>query len=196
MISGAVVLAFICWAVTFGLSWGNFWIKIGVSVIIICLYSLIWQKPRFQFTLNNTVIGILSAVVLYGIFYLGNMLAPFLVNGAGIQVGGIYSLGTGTNRVFVFLLLCFITGPGEEIFWRGFLQKRLMERFGPAGGFALGVLLYSGVHIFSSNFILIMAALVAGAFWGGLYLWKRDLGLVVISHSLWSAFIFAVFPIR
>jgi membrane protease YdiL (CAAX protease family) len=44
--------------------------------------------------------------------------------------------------------------------------------------------------------MLIMAALVAGAFWGGLYLWKRDLELVMISHSLWSAFIFAVFPIH
>ena len=196
MIPGAIVLAFICWAITFGLSWGNFWIKIGVSVIIICLYSFIWQKPRFQFTLSNTVIGILSAVVLYGIFYLGNLLAPFIVKGAEIQVGGIYSLGVGTSRVFVFLLLCFITGPGEEIFWRGFLQKRLMEHFGPAEGFVLGILLYSGVHIFSTNFILIMAALVAGAFWGGLYLWKRDLGLVIVSHSLWSAFIFAVFPIQ
>jgi len=43
---------------------------------------------------------------------------------------------------------------------------------------------------------LILAALVAGAFWGALYLWKKDLLVQITSHSVWSAFIFAVFPIN
>ena len=196
MIVGAIALAFCCWAFTFGLAWGNFWVKIGLSVIVICLYSLRWQKPSIHFRLYSVVIGAISAAVLYGIFYLGNAWAPYFVPGASSQVGGIYELGTGTSRFLIFLLLCFITGPGEEIFWRGFLQENLMKRFGNAGGFALGTLVYAGVHIFSMNFVLIMAALVAGAFWGALYLWKRDLGMVIVSHSLWSAFIFAVFPIH
>jgi hypothetical protein len=196
VIVGAIVLAFCCWAFTFGLAWGNFWVKIGLSVIVICLYSLRWQKPSIRFRLNSVVIGVISAAVLYGIFYLGHAWAPYFVPGAASQVGGIYGLGTGTSRFPIFLLLCFITGPGEEIFWRGFLQENLMKRFGNAGGFALGTLVYAGVHVFSLNFVLVMAALVAGAFWGGLYLWKRDLGMVIVSHSLWSAFIFAVFPIH
>ena len=196
MIAGAILLAFCCWAFAFGLAWGNFWVKIGLSVIVICLYSLRWQKPSIHFRLYSVVIGAISAAVLYGIFYLGNAWAPYFVPGASSQVGGIYELGTGTSRFLIFLLLCFITGPGEEIFWRGFLQENLMKRFGNAGGFALGTLVYAGVHIFSMNFVLIMAALVAGAFWGALYLWKRDLGMVIVSHSLWSAFIFAVFPIH
>jgi uncharacterized protein len=196
VISGAVLLAAACWAFTFGVDWGNFWVKIGLSVILINLYALIWQSPDIRFSLKNIVAGMLSAVVLYGLFFLGNALAPCVVIGADAQVGGIYGLGSGVNRVSVFFLLLLITGPGEEIFWRGFLQERLMQRFGAPGGFALGTLIYTGVHIFSLNFILIMAALLAGAFWGGLYLWKRDLGLVILSHSLWSAFIFAVFPIH
>jgi uncharacterized protein len=196
LISGAILLAFFCWAFTFGLPWGNFWIKIGLSVIIICLYTFLWQRPHFRFRLYAAIIGIISAVVLYGIFFLGNAWAPYFVPGAASQVGGIYELGTGTNRFLIFLLLCFITGPGEEIFWRGFLQENLMKRVGDFRGFVLGTLIYAGVHIFSCNFVLIMAALVAGAFWGALYLWKRDLGMVIVSHSLWSAFIFAVFPIH
>jgi len=196
LIAGAILGAFCWWAFTFGLAWGNFWVKSGLSVIVICLYSLRWQKPSIHFRLYSVVIGAISAAVLYGIFYLGNAWAPYFVPGASSQVGGIYELGTGTSRFLIFLLLCFITGPGEEIFWRGFLQENLMKRFGNAGGFALGTLVYAGVHIFSMNFVLIMAALVAGAFWGALYLWKRDLGMVIVSHSLWSAFIFAVFPIH
>ena len=196
MIAGAVVLAFACWAVTFGVAWGNFWAKIGISVVIICLYSFLWQRPKFRLTLNNALAGILSAAALYGLFVLGNILAPYIIPGAGGQVGGIYDLGTGTDRILIFLLLCFITGPGEEIFWRGFLQENLMRRYGNLRGFVLGTLVYGGVHLFSLNLMLILAALVAGAFWGLLYLWRRDLGLVIVSHSLWSAFIFAVFPVH
>jgi uncharacterized protein len=196
LITGAVLLSFACWAVTFGIAWGNFWVKIGISVTAICLYSFIWRKPKFQFTLHNILGGILSAAVLYGLFVLGNLLAPYLIPGAGGQVGGIYNLGTGADRILLFLLLCFITGPGEEIFWRGFLQENLMQRFGNLPGYMIGTLIYGGVHLFSMNLMLILAALVAGAFWGFLYLWKRNLGLVIVSHSLWSAFIFAVFPVH
>jgi membrane protease YdiL (CAAX protease family) len=196
MISGAILLASACWAFTFGVSWGIFWIKIGISVIIICLYSFIWQTPSIRITARSFLFGALSAAILYGIFFLGNALAPFIVTGAGAQVGGVYDLGKGANHAFIFFLLLFLIGPGEEIFWRGFLQKNLMRRFGDYGGFIACTAVYAGVHLFSFNFMLTTAAFVAGGFWGLLYLWKRDVGLVIVSHSLWSAFIFSVFPIR
>ena len=196
MISKAVLLAGLCWAFTFALPWGNFWLKIGVSVILVCLYSLRWERPSLNPRPTSVAAGILAAAVLYGIFFVGNAIAPYIVPGAQGQVGGIYALSSGTERVLIFLLLCFVTGPGEEIFWRGFLQGRLMDRWGPGRGFVLTTLIYGAVHVFSLNLMLIMAALVAGAFWGGLYLWRRDLTLVVVSHSLWSACIFAIAPIR
>ncbi len=195
MIFGAVILSFCCWAFTFGLEWGNFWAKIGLSVIIINLYSLWWRKPRIRFNWPSLATGIISAVILYGIFYLGYVLSPYIIPGAAHQVGGIYAMGTHTDSFLVCLLLLFVTGPGEEIFWRGFLQEILMARHGNIPGFIITTLIYGSVHIFSLNLMLIMAAFVAGAFWGGLYLWKRDLSMVIVSHSLWSAVIFAVFPI-
>ncbi len=195
MVAGAVLLPVVCWFFTFGVPWGNFWVKIGASVVIICAYSFIWQRPRIKFSAGSVVLGLVSAAVLYGIFYAGNSLAPYFVKGAGAQVHGIYGLGTGSDKILVFLLLLLVTGPGEEIFWRGFLQENLMKRLGPFGGFAACTAVYAGVHVFSMNFVLVMAALIAGAFWGALYLWKRDLLLVIVSHSIWSAFIFAVFPI-
>jgi len=195
LVAGAIVLPVICWFFTFGVPWGNFWVKIGASVVIICAYSFIWQRPRIRFSAGSVVLGLVSAAVLYGIFYAGNALAPYFVKGAGSQVHGIYGLGTGSDKILVFLLLLLVTGPGEEIFWRGFLQENLMKRLGAFGGFAACTAIYTGVHVFSMNFVLVMAALIAGAFWGALYLWKRDLPLVIVSHSIWSAFIFAVFPI-
>jgi membrane protease YdiL (CAAX protease family) len=181
---------------TFGWAGGNFWIKIGLSVMAVFLYSLFWQRPKIPFQLRSLLVGFLSAAVLYLIFLLGNKLALQVIPGANAQVGAIYSLGVETKKSLIFLLLFFITGPGEEIFWRGFLQEHLMNRWGNLSGYLVTTLLYAGVHVFSWNFVLILAALVAGAFWGLLYLWKRDLLVQITSHSFWSAVIFAVAPIH
>jgi membrane protease YdiL (CAAX protease family) len=196
VIWGAVVLASVCWAITFGWPGGNFWVKIGLSVTAVSLYSLFWQRPNISFHSRSFFLGLFSAALLYFIFFLGNELAAYILPGAKTQVGGIYSLGEGTNKVFIFLLLFFITGPGEEIFWRGFLQNRLMKRWGNSSGFLVATALYGGVHIFSGNLILVLAAFVAGAFWGLLYLWKKDLLAQITSHSFWSAVIFAVAPVQ
>jgi hypothetical protein len=195
-IYGAIILAALCWFFTFGIPWGNFWLKIVIAVALTCLYAFKHQKIRFRITAQSILLGIFSAIVLYGIFYLGHALSPYIINDAHAQVARIYEMGAESPRLPVIFLLLFITGPGEEIFWRGFLQENLMRRFGNLNGCLISALLYAGVHIFSLNFMLIMSALTAGLFWGGLYLWKRDLGMVMISHSLWSAVIFAFFPIR
>ena len=196
MIGGAVLLALVGWAVTFGWAGGNFWIKIGLSVLAVFAYSLFFQRPRIPFRFSSFLLGLFSAAVLYFIFFFGHHLAPFILPGAKTQVGGIYYLGEGTSKVLIFLLLFFITGPGEEIFWRGFLQDHLMKKWGDCKGFASATLIYAGVHVFSFNLMLILAALVAGTFWGLLYLWKRDLLVQITSHSVWSAVIFAVAPIQ
>jgi CAAX protease family protein len=196
VIWGAFILASACWAATFGWAGGNFWLKIGLSVVVVCLYSFVWQRPRVSLKLRSFFIGLFSAAVLYFIFFVGNKVALYILPAGKAQVGGIYSLGAGTNKHLIFLLLFFITGPGEEIFWRGFLQDRLMEKWGKFSGVLVTTALYGGVHIFSGNLVLILAAMVAGAYWGILYLWKKDLLLQITSHAFWSAVIFAVAPVQ
>lgn len=195
MLPGAILLSLLGWGFTFGMHSGNFWVKICLTVTTITAYSLYWQRPHIKFSRAAVIGGISSATVLYGIFYVGDFLAGFIIPGAGHQVSAIYSLGIGTNPLPIAFLLLFITGPGEEIFWRGFLQNQFVQRCGQLKGFLLATLLYGGVHISSGNIMLIGAAFVAGGFWGLIYLWRRDLLMVITSHSLWSAFIFTVHPI-
>jgi membrane protease YdiL (CAAX protease family) len=196
VIWGGVLLAFTCWGFTFGWSGGNFWVKIGLSALAVSVYSSFWEKPRIHPGIGPFFFGLVAASVLYLIFFLGHCLAPYFLSGAKSEVGRIYSMGEGTNRVSVFLLLFFITGPAEEIFWRGFLQDHLMKRWGNIQGFTVATLVYAAVHVFSRNPMLILAALLAGGFWGLLYLWKRDLWAQITSHSCWSAVIFALAPIQ
>lgn len=198
-LTGTVLLAAALWFVTFYLTWTTFWIKISLSAASLAIISL-WLQPdrkkELQFNRQAIGLGLLSAVLLYVIFWAGKMVSTSLFPFAGHQIGGIYDKGTGTSMWTIALLLLFITGPSEEIYWRGYLQKNLMRRFGGWQGWLLATALYAGVHIWSFNFMLIGAAGVAGAFWGFMYWRLKNLAPVIISHSIWSMVVFAVFPMN
>ncbi|UCF89746.1 MAG: CPBP family intramembrane metalloprotease, partial [Desulfobacterales bacterium] len=194
---GTLLLAAVLWFVTFYLTWGTFWIKISFSAAILAGLALglpTDRHARIHFNLHALIIGLFSAVLLYLIFWTGKWVSTILFPFAANQIGGIYAKGQGTPMAAIALLLFFITGPCEEIYWRGYLQRHLMGRFGQWQGWLLATALYAGVHIWSSNFMLIGAAGVAGAFWGALYWRLKNLAPVIVSHSIWSTVIFAVFP--
>ncbi|HPI94071.1 MAG TPA: CPBP family intramembrane metalloprotease [Deltaproteobacteria bacterium] len=193
----AVALAAVLWFVTFSLGGPSFWIKIGVSTAILAAVAVREGTIRanaLSFDRKAVIQGLLAAAGLYLVFWAGKEASTLVLPFASGQIGAIYDKGQGFPTVAIFFLLLFVTGPCEELFWRGFLQRRLMERYGRWGGFLLCTLVYAGVHVFSFNFMLIGAAAVAGAFWGLLYMKLARLDSVIISHSLWSAVIFAVAP--
>lgn len=193
-----VILANIFWFATFSLTFSTFWIKITFSASSLAVLSM-WIRPigknSFHLDTKSILIGLISAVALYLIFWAGKEISSALFPFAERQIGNVYGKGEGTPMWIIFFLLLFITGPGEELYWRGFLQDRLMEHFGGCRGWIFTTVLYAGVHIWSFNFMLIGAAAVAGAFWGAMYWRLGNLLPVIISHSLWSAFIFGVAPL-
>lgn len=198
IVIATVLLAALLWFVTFYLRWGTFWFKISLSAALLAGIAL-QQKPalwrQFRFDLRAVMIGLASAALLYLIFWAGKRVSMAVFPFAQQQISLIYGKGAGTPMGVIALLLFFVTGPCEEIFWRGFLQDTLARRLGEWQGWLLATGVYAGVHIWSLNFMLIGAAGVAGAFWGLMYWRLRDLRPVILSHAVWSTFVFAVVPI-
>ncbi len=196
--AGTVVVATVLWFVTFYLSWSTFWIKITFSAAMLACLAL-WLQPGLlkglRFDMKTILVGIFSAAALYFIFWMGKIISTTIFSFAGHQIGSIYGKGEGTPMWVIALLLFFITGPSEELFWRGYLQKSLMKRFGGFQGWLVTTAIYAGVHIWSFNFMLIGAAAVAGAFWGAQYWRSGKLAPVIVSHALWSTVIFAWAPL-
>ncbi len=197
-----ILIATVLWGVMFS-PWTaphvNFWITMTISGIILTSYSL-WAdktclKP-IRLGLVDILLGIGIAVALWGVFWVGDKLSSLMFDFARPQVDTIYGMKDGENPWILSFLLLFIIGPAEEIFWRGYLQNNLSKRFSPNMGFILTTLAYSLVHIFKFNFMLIMAAAVAGFIWGLLYrFFPNRLGAIVLSHALWDCAVFIWFPI-
>ena len=135
-----------------------------------------------------------SALVLYGIFAVGKEVSNLLFSFAPGQIQSVYATKTQLDAVWIGLLLVFIMGPAEEIYWRGFVQRLLVERYGVKAGVLGTAAVYALVHAVSWNFMLIGAAGVCGLYWGILFQREKSLVPVIISHSLWDVMIFVLFP--
>ncbi|UOO37508.1 CPBP family intramembrane metalloprotease [Oscillospiraceae bacterium CM] len=190
-----IVSAFILWYVIFVVSPMNFWLSMCLGVLLLAGYAVMIERDEFRhdtFRVHHIALGLLSAALLYGCFYVGNILAGLFIPAKDTQIMSVYANRTSLHPVVIGAALLVIIGPGEELFWRGFIQKSL-KRFGVLS-IVLQALIYALVHAVTFNFMLIMAALVCGLFWGALYYWKKSIYPVIISHAVWDVTVFLLLP--
>ena len=197
-----LVVAAVLWAVMFSpqtMPLINFWEMMAGSAltlaVLACLFDRSWLKESV-WNPQSLFLGIALAAALWGVFWTGDKVAAWLFDFARPQVDMIYGLKESTNPLFLTLLLLLVTGPAEEIFWRGYVQRTLSKRWGANAGFAAASLLYALAHAGSCNFMLTAAALTAGVFWGALYrFFPERFSAVILSHAFWDAAVFIWFPI-
>lgn len=197
----SIVVAAVLWFVMFSPWTGhcvNFWITMSCSAAILCVIS--WLVNRnlgklFHFSLKDVFIGILSAALLWVVFFLGEYFSTMIFDFARTQVDSIYSLKDGENSLMLTLMLLLLVGPAEEIFWRGVIQHSFAAKYGECKALVMTTIVYSLVHIWSFNFMLVMAAMVCGIFWGILYQYNKNITTNIISHAIWDVSVFILFPI-
>lgn len=195
-----VSLAFVLWTLMFS-PWTRdlvpFWYAMTGSALILLALAGREVKALRSFRWYDILLGIAIAAILWGVFRVGDKLSQLLFpTFARPQVDAIYNLKGGMSPVLISLLLLFIIGPAEELFWRAYVQRSLSRWMQPLLGAVLAVGIYAFVHVFSLNLMLILAAGVCGVIWGGLYyLFPQRLGALILSHALWDAAVFIWFPI-
>ncbi len=198
-VGASIIIAALLWFMMFSPWVGldiNFWLLMTISSLTLTTLALfLGGKPRGSLRWTEFALGAAIAVVLWGVFWLGDKCSQLLFDFARPQVDLIYGIKDGSSPTLIGLLLLLIIGPGEEIFWRGYVQRRLSEHFSPNTGFFLATAAYTLIHVASFNFMLTMAAMVCGIAWGGLYrLIPKHFTAIVVSHALWDAAAFVWFP--
>lgn len=107
---------------------------------------------------------------------------------------------TRDRRVLLGLAVIslFVVAPAEEFLFRGVVQGRLRDSFGPVGAVAGASLLFGSIHLAnytgSVETVLAGALLVAttGLVLGGLYEYTDNLAVPVIAHGLYNALLLGV----
>jgi uncharacterized protein len=172
----------------------NLLLLIGVALKIDPLFRPSITRDWRAGIPTKIALGLLTAAALHLFFIASNFLSRKWVPFAASNIAAVYDFKTGASPARLWMLMMFVIGPGEEIFWRGYLQRALSLRYGPMKGYFLATVLYAGVHLASGNVMLIIAALVCGCAWGWLYLRFGSMLLNVVSHTTWDVMVFLVFP--
>lgn len=198
-----IIMAFILWMVMFSpmtAPYVNFWWMMTASALILSILSTYfspgWWK-QLHWTYSNIAIGVGIAVLLWMVFWVGDKVSGWMFDFARPQVDSIYGMKDGESPLLLTVLMLFLIGPAEEIFWRGYVQRELSLRWSPNIGFVVTTLVYALVHVGACNFMLFMAALIAGVVWGVLYRFFPERFLsIILSHALWDCAVFIWFPIE
>ena len=187
-----------------GTAFLDFWWWFTANVVI--LLGLVFYFDRnFSLLIINDfknkfvikiVIGFASAAILYLIFFIGDFITRWIFAFAQDEIFNIYRFKGDASLLRITLLMFLIIGPGEELFWRGYVQRVLSKKYGSAPGFFLAAGLYTFIHISSGNPMLVLAAFVCGIYWGWIYMRKGSLILNIVSHVVWDIAVFVVFPFK
>jgi len=178
------------------------WLMAGVLFFFCALIFLFSAQERKAFKQNlrhkppeKVFLGLAASLFLYAVFYFGFLIIKFVWPKGELSIQSVYTLKGHASTWRLTFFLGLIIGPGEEILWRWFLQRRLAERVGPKKSFLWIALIYTLVHLATGNFLLVMAALICGLFWGWLFLKFNSLLANIISHSVWDVAIFVLWPL-
>jgi membrane protease YdiL (CAAX protease family) len=184
---------------------------IGVIILFILpaiLFSIFWTQPRIHYlgittkpalsTLIISVIGMLMAMPLINVLAEMNqhMQLPVAFNGVenwmkqteakATELTEILTKGTSVNKLVLNLfVIAFMAALSEEFFFRGIVQKVLIECFkNKHVGVWIGAILFSAFHMQFYGFI---PRMMMGAYLGYLFLWSGSLWLSMAAHFINNA---------
>ncbi len=188
--------AYGAFALTFRGPSQRFWQRMTTTGIALGGLALASEPElrRTRIRRRDAALGVGAAVGLYAIFQAGDRLARRIMPKGAEEIGSIYSLRGLRPPADVAARLALVIAPAEELFWRGFLQRRLARRIGPWRGAALGATAYGGAHAVTANLTLMGAAGVAGAYWATLAAAGLPMGALIVSHIVWDIWIFLLAP--
>lgn len=173
-----------------------FWYIFSATMLILISFAIVKEEIDDQVPFWQYVfIGFLSGILIFALFSIGNIVIKLLDLPVSSQVTALYNRYS-PKELWHYLVLILIVVPGEEIFWRGFIQKRLLAYSDKWMSVPVSAVMYASVHLYANNWLLAFSALVAGLFWGWLYAWKRSIPLVIVSHLLFDLFLFVISPFR
>jgi membrane protease YdiL (CAAX protease family) len=192
----ALAVALLFWMIAFTVRAFNFWLLMALAaIVLIALADWVEGLPQkwWGITPRDLLVGVVSGALLWLLFEIGSFVTAFLPFQRE-QIVWFYARKADIATWALPILLVLIC-TAEEVFWRGVMLRRLSRALGPWRGLQAATAIYVLAHIWAGNLMLLIAALVAGAIWGWLYLRTGRLAPVIISHILFDLLLIVIFPL-
>lgn len=183
------------------------WIYPLQTVICLAVLARWWRSYEFHWSWKWSLIGALAGAVGIGFWLLPTTLHLWLdlpeegeswwrhlgvaARRDGFDPGKVFGEGTGAYwaaLIMRFVRAAVVVALVEEIFWRSFLMRLVLDwdgdywkqRFGR--GSALSFAVVTGLFVVAHAPIDYLGALIYGSLTYGLCVWSKNLGACVVMH--------------
>lgn len=172
-----------------------FWYMYTFSILVLMSIAIIRYSVFDELkTWQSLIYGLLSGVIIYALLISGYRLLdsmPVNIEGPVSALQAIYA----PTSIWQYLLLMFIIVPGEEIFWRGYIQQLLKNYMNAPLAILTAALLFGIALSFSGFWPGIVAGVISAVLLGFLYEWKRSMPVLIIAHLVLLLLLFIILPL-
>ncbi|MBM7559239.1 CPBP family intramembrane glutamic endopeptidase [Marinitoga litoralis] len=190
-----ILLLFVSWPIIFSSEYFLYLMLISTGIIS---FLAIFLGGDFQLKINKLEATIIFwvTILLYFLFWILNFIGGFF-KFAREDIETIYHLLDNIDNIYIVIFGLALIGLFEELIWRGFIAKYLIEKINsPFLAILLSSLLYALVHIYTYNITLIIAAFIIGFLLSFIYYITGKVSTTIYIHMIWTPLIFAIFPMR
>jgi membrane protease YdiL (CAAX protease family) len=172
-----------------------FWYMYTFTLLVLISFSVLSSKIFDELaTWKSLIFGLGYGTLIYAVIAGGYQVLKLLPFNIEESAASFLSAFAPTS-IWHYLLLMFIIVPGEEIFWRGFVQQKLKSYLPAVYSVIISALLF-GLALGFSGFVPgVFAGIVTGIILGFLYEWKRSMPLLIIAHLVMMVLLFLVLPL-
>jgi hypothetical protein len=145
---------------------------------------------------------LLVAVGAYGLALGGAVVGAVLVTALGLEAGRNTAASAGIEAPEILLVLVVasfvLIGPGEEVLFRGVVQRRLRESFGPTVAVVVAAAIFASVHVVAlsgglgARAVSIGVLLLPSVAFGAAYEYTDNLTVPALVHGAYNATLFSV----
>lgn len=173
-----------------------FWYMYTFALLLLMSFALLFTKIFDELpTWKSLAFGLGYGTLIYGLIAGGYSVLQWTPMPIEQSISGFLE-DFAPISIWHYLLLMFIIVPGEEIFWRGYIQQKL-KKYMPVSFAILTSSVLFGLALGLGGFIPgMLAAAAAGMILGALYEWKRSMPLLIITHLVMVVLLFLVKPLQ
>ena len=166
-------------------------VALGIAVLLFDRRSsTALLRPNLRLVLLGATAGAVMAVATYLIYPRLARRLPLVAP----DVARLYVAFRVKSLVVAWVAIVPVV-IGEELVWRGVVQRSLVERFGAWGGVTLAAAVYAAVHLPLGSPLLVAVAFGCGLTWGALRATTGSLVPALVAHLLWDVLVLLSLPL-
>ncbi|WP_422123684.1 CPBP family intramembrane glutamic endopeptidase [Planococcus sp. X10-3] len=171
-----------------------FWYMYTFALLILMSAAIVFGEIHDELrTWQSFAYGIPAAFALYAVIFAGYYALQLLEVGSASSTADFLAI-FAPGSVWHLLLLMFIVVPGEEFFWRGFVQQQLKQYVPVSIAIPIASVLFGFTLWLADFWPGIFAGTAVGLVLGYLYEKTKSMPLLIIAHLMLMVLIFIIFP--